>query len=133
VSRSQRSTQPFSTYSTPVQPNAAPPSEVGAAVQPHIDWAAELDRARRNSAAAGQSVHPREFGFPHASTAPVSKDPEFGWSYAATHRVEPLPGGGLLVNLNDNCVLVFAPLPLFVCAPGKKPANGDLFKHMRDP
>jgi hypothetical protein len=47
--------------------------------------------------------------------------------------VESIPGGGLLVNLNDNCVIVFAPLPFFSCAPGKKPANGELFKHLHDP
>jgi len=47
--------------------------------------------------------------------------------------VESIPGGGLLVNVNDNCVLVFMPLPFFVCAPGAKPANGDLFEHLHDP
>jgi hypothetical protein len=47
--------------------------------------------------------------------------------------VESIPGGGLLVHVNDNCVLVFIPLPFFACAPGKKPANEDLFKHLHDP
>jgi hypothetical protein len=78
-------------------------------------------------------MQPRDFGFPHSATTPSSKPSEFGWSYAPTHRLQSLPGGGLLVNLNDNCVLVFAPLPFFACALGKKPANGDLFKHMNDP
>jgi hypothetical protein len=91
-----------------------------------------LDRVARDSTAAETSRKPLNFGFPHASTTPSSKPPEFGWSYAATHRVESLPGGGLLVKLNDNCVLVFNPLPFFFCAPGKKPANGDLFKNIRD-
>ena len=52
---------------------------------------------------------------------------------AAEGLLEQNSGGGLLVNLNDNCVISFVPIPLFVCVPGKKPANGDLFKHMRDP
>jgi hypothetical protein len=41
--------------------------------------------------------------------------------------------GALLVHLNDNCVLVMAPLPFVFCSPGKRPANGDLFDHLNDP
>ena len=129
--RSKR--RPIATPSSAVEPNPASPSEEGHPIHPPIDWERELDRAARDSTAAPPSLEPREFGFPHASAAPSSKPPEFGWSYAATHRVESLPGGGLLINLNDHCILVFAPLPFFFCAPGHKPANGDLFKHMHDP
>jgi hypothetical protein len=110
-----------------------PPGEARLPIHPPIDWAGELDRAAGNSIADAPSIQPRDFGFPRSSAAPPSKLPEFGWSYAPTHRVESLPGGGLLVNLNDNCVLVFAPLPFFACALGKKPANGNLFEHMNDP
>jgi hypothetical protein len=46
--------------------------------------------------------------------------------------VESIPSGGLLVNVNDNCVIVFIPFPFFGCALGKRPANGDLFKHWHD-
>jgi hypothetical protein len=38
----------------------------------------------------------------------------------------------LLINLNDHCVFVLLPLPFFGCGIGSKPANGDLFEHMRD-
>jgi hypothetical protein len=131
--RSPRSLQPNPTPSIPVEPYPAPPGDVANPSHAPIDWAGELDRAARDAAAAEASRKPRDFGFSHATTAPSSKPPEFGWSYAPTHRVESLPGGGLLINVNDNCVIVLAPLPLFVCAPGKKPANGDLFKHMHDP
>jgi hypothetical protein len=133
VPRSQRSVRRNATPSSPVEPNPAAPSEDGNAIRPPIDWADELDRVVRDSTTAETSRKPLDFGFPHASTESPAKPPEFGWSYAPTHRVEPLPGGGLLINLNDNCVLVFTPLPFFACALGKKPVNGDLFKHMRDP
>jgi len=132
VPHSQRSVRRDATPSSPVEPDPAPPSEKGNPIRPPIDWAGELDRVARNSAAP-PSFPPRDFGFPYASTESPAKPPEFGWSYAPTHRVESLRGGGLLVNLNDNCVLVFSPLPFFVCLSGKKPVNGDLFKHMRDP
>jgi hypothetical protein len=131
--RSPRSLQPNPTPSTPVEPHPAPPGEVANPSHPPIDWAGELDRAVRDAAAAEASRKPLDFGFPQAPAGPSSKSPEFGWSYAPTHRVESMPGGGLLVNLNDNCVIVISPLPFFVCALGKKPANGDLFKHMHDP
>jgi hypothetical protein len=131
--RSRRSVRRNATPSPPVEPNPVPPSEDGNPIRPPIDWAGELDRAARDSTAAEASRKPPDFGFPHMSAESTAKPPEFGWSYAPTHRVVSLRGGGLLVNLNDNCVLVFAPLPFFACAPGKKPANGDLFNHMHDP
>jgi hypothetical protein len=61
-----------------------------------------------------------------------AKRPEFGLDYAATHRVEGIAEGGLLVHLNDNCVLVLFPLPLAGCVNGKRKANEDLFEHMHD-
>jgi hypothetical protein len=132
-----RSSPPFLkpqlTPSTPVESHPPPPGDAANPSHPPIDWAGELDRAARDFTASEASRKPRDFGFPHASTAPSSKPPEFGWSYAPTHRVQSMPGGGLLINLNDNCVIVIIPLPFFACAPGKKPANGDLFKHMHDP
>ena len=41
--------------------------------------------------------------------------------------------GGTAVHLGDHCVIAFTPLPFPVCRLGKWEANGDLFKHMRDP
>jgi hypothetical protein len=131
--RSQQSAPPNATPPSPVELNPAPPSEEGSAIHPPIDWAGELERIARDSTSDESSRKPLNFGFPHASTAPSTRPREFAWSYAPTHRIESIPGGGLLVNLNDNCVLVFAPLPFFACALGRKPANGDLFMHMHDP
>jgi len=131
--RPPRSLQPNPGPSTPVEPHPTPQGDVAKPNHPPIDWAGELDRAVRDAAAAEASRKPLDFGFPQAFTAPSSKSPEFGWSYAPTHRVESMPGGGLLINLNDNCVIVISPLPFVVCALGKKTANGDLFKHMHDP
>jgi len=43
-----------------------------------------------------------------------------------------VPGGGLAIHLNDHCVFLLFPLPFLGCGIGSKPANGDLFEHMRD-
>jgi len=44
-----------------------------------------------------------------------------------------LPDGGMLINLNDRCVIVFTPFPFPFCGLGKKPANSHLFDHLHDP
>ena len=41
--------------------------------------------------------------------------------------------GSIGIHVGDHCVISFTPLPSAVCSPGKREANGDLFKHMRDP
>jgi len=65
--------------------------------------------------------------------APRTSSSEFPWYHATTHRVESLEGGGTLINLNDNCVLVVIGLiPFPTCKLGKIPARGDLFEHMHD-
>jgi hypothetical protein len=96
-----------------------------------IDWNAELERAAESGVLDGASHAQRDFGFPHPPAEPA-KPTEFGWDHVHTHRVEPVPGGGLLINLNDHCVLLVLPLPFLGCHIGSKPANGDLFEHMRD-
>jgi hypothetical protein len=102
------------------------------AIHPPIDWAAELSRAAQDAATGKPTPNTREFGFPHPSATP-DKPAQFAWNYAATHRVESLPQGGLLIHLNDNCVLLLFPFPFVACAIGKIKANGNLFEHMRDP
>ncbi len=99
---------------------------------PSIDWNAELERAVKDNSLREAAPARRDFGLPHHPGPAAAKPPEFSWDYAPTHRVESLPEGGLLINLNDRCVLVLAPLPFPVCGIGTKPANGELFKHMRD-
>jgi hypothetical protein len=109
-----------------------PPSDLDSnAIHPPPDWAAELSRAARDAASDQSAPHPRDFGFPHSPATPDKPD-QFGWDYAATHRVEALDHGGLLVHINDNCVLILFPLPFVACGIGKRSANGDLFEHMRD-
>jgi hypothetical protein len=115
----------------PTQRTARPEQE-STAIQAPIDWAAELSQAVKAASADSAAQSPRDFGFPHLPRA-KPKTPQFEWDYAATHRVEQIAGGGLLVNLSDRCVLVFFPLPLVGCGIGTKTANGDLLKHMSDP
>jgi hypothetical protein len=114
------------------QPSAAAPAEEDNAIHPPVDWANELNRTAREVASGTSAPQPRVFGAPHVAPAPPAKAPEFGWSYSRTHRVETGPGG-TAVHLGDHCVIAFTPLPFPVCKLGKKEANGDLFKHMRDP
>jgi hypothetical protein len=112
-------------------PHAVPREDENNAIHPLTDWAGELSRAVRDTASDKLTQKPRDFGFPHPSSDP-NKAPQFGWDYVATHRVESIPGGGLLLHLNENCVLVLFPLPFGACGIGKKKANGDLFEHMHD-
>jgi hypothetical protein len=99
---------------------------------PNVDWNAELQRAGKDHSLREPDPALRDFGFPHRPAPAAAKSREFGWDYAATHRVESLPEGGLLINLNDRCVLLLAPLPFAFCGIGTKKANGDLFEHMQD-
>jgi hypothetical protein len=117
---------------TPGQPSAAVPAEEDTAIHPPIDWADELNRAAREVASGATAPQPRAFGAPHVVPAPQAKPPEFGWSHSRTHRLERGPDG-TAVHLGDRCVIAFSPLPFPVCRLGKWEANGDLFKHMRDP
>jgi hypothetical protein len=112
--------------------HTAPPEQESNAIQAPIDWAAELSQAAKGATADNAAQSPRDFGFPHLPVA-IPKTPQFEWDYAATHRVERIPGGGLLVHLDDRCVLVFSPLPFIGCGIGTKAANGDLLKHMGGP
>jgi hypothetical protein len=111
-------------------PEASPTPPQNDAITPRIDWQAELAR-EAGAAASARSDHPyREFDFPRRAP-PAAKPPEFAWDRNHTHRVESV-GGALVVHINDHCVLVMAPLPFVFCRPGKLPANGDLFGHMKD-
>jgi hypothetical protein len=102
------------------------------AIAAPIDWNAELNRAVANAAAAAAAPPPRDFGFPRPAEG-VRKGTEFAWSRAHTHRIEGLEGGGLLIHLNDRCVLLLFPLPFVGCGIGKIPVNGTLFEHLHDP
>jgi hypothetical protein len=118
--------------SPPLMPHAATKEDGSNAILPPTDWTYELSRAAKNAATAESANKTRDFGFPHSPATLPDKPSDFGWDYAATHRVETLPKGGLLMHFNDNCVLIFSPLPFGQCAIGKRQANGDLFRHMND-
>jgi hypothetical protein len=108
--------------------NLSPPQDN--AITPPIDWQAELDREAQAAAAAKSEPRFKDFDFPRRAP-PAAKAPEFAWDRNHTQRVES-GGGALVVHINDNCVFVMAPLPFVFCKPGKLPANGDLFGHMKD-
>jgi hypothetical protein len=86
-----------------------------------IDWAKEAERVATDPALSVGAV-----------PAPAARH-QFEWDHARTNRLEQLPGGGLLVNLNDRCAIVFEfPMLLGGCKLGKIDARGDLFAHMHD-
>jgi hypothetical protein len=58
--------------------------------------------------------------------------PRFAWDHAATHRVEEIPTGGLLININDRCAIAWVVVPFLFCRIGKIHAHGDLFGRMKD-
>ena len=120
-------------YRTPALPSIAPRSnEEDNAIHTMPDWAEELHLAAKNAVANQLAQKRHELDFAHAFPTLPKKPPQFAWDYAATHRIEAIPGGGMLVHLNDNCVLILFPLPMIGCGIGKRPANGDLFEHRRD-
>jgi hypothetical protein len=107
------------------------PKEEDNAIRAAPDWAEELKLAAKHAVADELAQRRHEKDFAHAFPAPPAKPQQFAWDYAATHRVEAIPGGGMLVHLGDNCVLIL-PLPFIACGIGKRPANGDLFGHRGD-
>ncbi len=118
---------------TPARIDLSPKSSEQSGTTASVDWANELTRAARDAVPESSMQKSRDFGFPHRHAAAASNPPEFGWDYVATHRIESIPEGGLLVHLNDNCVLVLFPLPFAGCGIGKRKANAHLFDHMHDP
>jgi len=102
------------------------------AITPPVDWNAELLRAGKIASGIDSKNPTRDFGFPKRS-ATTADYPQFDWDYARTHRLESVPEGGIMIHLNDKCVLVLNPLPFAFCMPFSREANGELFKHMRDP
>lgn len=117
----------------PKSPSIAPRSnDEDNAIHPAPDWTAELQLVAKDAVAKELAQKRHELDFAHAFPLQPKKSQQFAWDYAATHRIEAIPGGGILVHLNDNCVLIIFPLPLIGCGIGKLPANGDLFEHRRD-
>jgi hypothetical protein len=118
----------------PAQPNAfeleKPP--------PTIDWSAEANLAAKRQAEVATARQPRALD-KHGAGAdlngglPDHRDgSDFGWDRSHTHRVETAEGGGVVIHLNDRCVLVLMPFPFPFCGVGKIPVRGDLLDHMHD-
>jgi hypothetical protein len=73
------------------------------------------------------------FSAPKGARGLATVVPAFHWSYASTHRVEALPGGGMIINLTDRCALVISIMLIPVCKMGEIKARGNLLEHMDDP
>jgi hypothetical protein len=104
-----------------------------------IDWNSEAELAADHQTRLAAESHHRALDRrrPGANLngglAPGAKQPEFAWDHARIHRVEPIPGGGMIVWLNDRCAIAFLVIfPFATCGVGKIEARGDLFDHMRD-
>jgi hypothetical protein len=108
----------------------SPPSEENNAIHSTPDWSQELGLAAKDAVAKELEKKKHEADFAHVFPAQPTSPTQFAWDYAATHRVESLPQGGLVIHINDNCVLLIFPLPFVGCAIGKKPANGGIFESM---
>jgi hypothetical protein len=124
---------PISSHArTPTSEGQAP--AIGSA--PHVDWAEQARNAAIDQTARSDEARRRADALPPPRSPLLSNrvpGPKFHWYQAGTNRVEALTGGGLAVNLTDQCVLVFAGLIVIpACALEKTPARSDLFDHLRD-
>jgi hypothetical protein len=118
---------------TPEPPSNAPRLDIDKnAKYPTPDWTEELGRAARHTVANDAAEQRHRFDFAHSFPTPRKNAAGFNWDHAATHRIEAIPEGGLLVHLTDNCVFILFPLPFAGCGIGKRQVNADLFKHLVD-
>ena len=118
------------------RPSPEPITLPAAAASPHrarIRWRSEIRREARAQELRSEAPAPHlTFGFP--AMAPRDRPPRaFGWDYARTHRIEMLRGEGILINITDRCSVLFAGVLIPFCRIGRIPANGRLFRHLRDP
>src|SRR5690242_6593048 len=116
---------PHPTAHTPARTNrpaaiAAPQPETRA-ITPSApitpDWRHELEIAANNQLQSEQRrrdqpspLAPHDFSKVKPGSTDDSK-PQFGWSHSATHRVEEMPSGGLLININDRCAIAWVIFP----------------------
>lgn len=131
----KRATAAHAESSAPiVTPQREPPSNaVAAPAAP--DWRRELQIAANNAIEAQERKRHQPAPHDFSGVKPGSTDdskPRFGWNHAATHRIEEIPSGGLLININDRCVIAWVVFPMPLCRIGKIPVRGDLFEHMQD-
>jgi hypothetical protein len=120
-------------------PKAQDALEVAAAPRSplDIDWSAEAAIAAQHQTELASAAGPKSLDDHHGRKPRdglnSSGPDQFGWDYAATHRVETSQGVPI-IHLGDRCVVGFLLiLPFFGCGfGGDIPVNGDLFKHMHD-
>lgn len=133
----------------PKRPAAAAAGSAGPTVRPELpsnalsapaapDWRSEMQIVANNEVEAEERkrhqpsrLAAHDFSGVRAGSTDYSK-PQFPWDHAATHRVEELPNGGLVINVNDRCSIVWVIFPFPLCKIGKIPARGDLFQLMQD-
>jgi hypothetical protein len=123
----------------PLPPETPVQSEQETTAPTTIDWAKEAERVAAERIEADEALRRKASRLSAGEGTSVGAGPalpahrQFGWDYARTHRVESLPEGGLIVNLNDRCSLVFRfPMLLGSCKIGKIESRADLFAHMRE-
>lgn len=110
---------------SPAFPTARPHANVPPPPLPAPSTAIDWDGEARAAAARKtdeDSAHRRRdmAALPRARAfQPTVTRPMFHWDHAGTHRVEPLQGGGTLINLNDSCVIVM--MPVAACRLGHSP------------
>jgi hypothetical protein len=114
----------------PPQPNTPPPPAA-------IDWAAEAEITAANRIAADEAaarqataLKPRHSPIDMSGSA---KTLGFHWYQARIHRVETIPGGGILIHINDRCAIVVPIMFMTFCKIGEIKTRDDLFQHMGDP
>lgn len=129
------SAPPRSASPAPASPVETQPLPVESPAVPQIDWHAQTRSAAARQLTRDATQRRQESALAHPSTPESFTDarraPQFGWDYAATHRVEYTPGGALYINLNDRCIFAFPILVLCKIGEGA-PANGNLFQHDRE-
>jgi hypothetical protein len=132
--------QPVAPHDTQLVTIPTPARQATADTPPApLDWRAEAELAIQQRAESAMAPAPRALD-KHGAGADLNgglgPDPkqkaDFGWDHSHTHRIEGMEGGGILIHINDRCVLVLFPLPFGGCGIGKIPVRGDLLDHMHD-
>ena len=119
--------------------SAAQPPAQARGIRPWIDWEKEADAAiahrREVAAEAARRASALSRWREHVMPAPwAPHGPEFRWDEARTSQRFVPTIAGLVVHLNDRCLIIISPLALLGgCAIGHIPVYGDLFAHMDDP
>lgn len=120
-------------------PGSARSHETAPSRHAPIDWEREGDQAAQRELAAEDAARRRasmpthldgvSAGIVSALRPPPPLPPKFAW---APPRVEVVNGMGILVRLNDHCIVVITVMLLGGCTFGKIEPRGDLFAHMHD-